>query len=182
MIAEEDIKIGAKVVFNYSGDWGEPDAVNGNEYLIVEDSENNLSPYFKANTVQLWAVKVNEDSFTLVPTDSIARPILAERKVGKCQMHMVDDGFPRALRHIAEIMTWADEAKQYKLHDWRNLPNPEVEFPAAEYRHKNDNSTQKAEGLSALERVDPESGKLHIGHKLFNALCELELILTGKIK
>lgn len=125
---------------------------------------------------------IAEEDIKIVTNESIARPILAERKVGKCQMHMVDDGFPRALRHIAEIMTWADEAKQYKLHDWRNLPNPDIEFPAAEYRHKNDNSTQKAEGLSALERVDPESGKLHIGHKLFNALCELELVLSGKIK
>lgn len=112
----------------------------------------------------------------------VYRPKLEDRKVGKVQMHMVDDGFPNALRHIAEIMTWAEKTKGYKLHDWANLPNADIEFPSAEYRHKNDNSIQKSQGLSALERVDHESGKLHVGHKIFNALCELELILRGVIK
>lgn len=115
-------------------------------------------------------------------TLGVYRPNLEDRKIGKVQMHMVDDGFPNALRHIAEIMTWAEKTKGYKLHDWANLPNADIEFPSAEYRHKNDNSIQKSQGLSALERVDHESGKLHVGHKIFNALCELELILRGVIK
>lgn len=180
MIATEDIKIGAIVRhLGHPGDWGQTCADHFALFNVTEDYDAD-GDFFTKDSVHIAAVKANTDLFELAVT--IARPILAERKVGKCQMHMVDDGFPRALRHIAEIMTWADEAKQYKLHDWRNLPNPDIEFPAAEYRHKNDNSTQKAEGLSALERVDPESGKLHIGHKLFNALCELELVLAGKIK
>lgn len=181
MIAKEDIKIGAKVVFNYEGDWGDVNAVDGNEYLIVEDSEDGYDPYFKEHTVQRCAVKVNQEQFTLI-TDSIARPILAERKVGKVPMHMVVDGFPSALREVAKVMDWAAKVKGYKLHDWRNLPDADVEFPSAGYRHMFDNSEMKAQGLPALERVDHESHLVHLAHECFNKLAELELVLAGKIK
>lgn len=181
MIAEEDIKIGAKVKFNYSGYWGEDDAIEGNEYLIVEDSEDDYDPYFKEHTVQRFAVKVNREQFTLI-TDSIARPILAERKVGKVPMHMVVDGFPLALREVAKVMDWAAKAKGYKLHDWRKLPDAEIELPSAGYRHMFDNSEMKAQGLTALERVDHESHLVHLAHECFNKLAELELVLSGKIK
>jgi len=145
---------------------------NTNEYFITSDRlKENLN---KKYGITSQGIDIN--------TLGVARPILETRKIGKDQMHMVNDGFPLALRHLAQIMTWAAEAKQYKLHDWRNLPDADIEFPSAEYRHSNDNSIQKAEGLSALERVDHESGKLHIGHKIFNALCELELVLRGDIK
>lgn len=181
MIAQEDIKIGAKVKFNYSGYWGEPNAIEGNEYLIVEDSEDDYDPYFKEHTVQRFAVKVNREQFTLI-TDSIARPVLAERKVGKVPMHMVVDGFPSALREVAKVMDWAAKVKGYKLHDWRNLPDADVEFPSAGYRHMFDNSEMKAQGLPALERVDHESHLVHLAHECFNKLAELELVLAGKIK
>lgn len=111
----------------------------------------------------------------------VYRPNLEERKVGKVGMHMVIDGFPRALREVAKVMTWAADAKGYKLHDWRNLPEAETAFPAAEYRHQNDNSIMKAEGTPAIERTDHESDLLHAAHKIFNGLAELELILEGKI-
>lgn len=163
---------------------------NTNEYLITSDrlKENPNKKYAVAGDVN---VTITSQGDEVNPSDigkfvsealGVARPILETRKIGKDQMHMVNDGFPLALRHLAQIMTWAAEAKQYKLHDWRNLPDADIEFPSAEYRHANDNSIQKAEGLSALERVDHESGKLHIGHKIFNALCELELVLRGDIK
>jgi hypothetical protein len=112
----------------------------------------------------------------------VYRPNLEDRKVGKIQMHMVDDGFPRALRAVAEVMTWAADAKGYKLHDWRNLPNADVALPSAAYRHRNDNSVQKAEGFVATARTDHESKLLHKAHEAFNTLAELELILTGVIK
>lgn len=112
----------------------------------------------------------------------VYRPNLEERKVGKVGMHMVVDGFPRALREVAKVMTWAAEVKGYKLHDWRNLPNADVELPAAEYRHQNDSCIQKAEGVPAIERTDHESKLLHAAHKVFNGLAELELILAGVIK
>jgi hypothetical protein len=112
----------------------------------------------------------------------VYRPNLEDRKVGKVGMHMVIDGFPRALREVAKVMTWAADAKGYKLHDWRNLPNADVAFPSAEYRHQNDNSIMKSEGTPAIERTDHESNLLHAAHKIFNGLAELELILTGVIK
>lgn len=112
----------------------------------------------------------------------IHRPALEDRKVGKVGMHMVIDGFPHALREVARVMTWAEQVKGYKLNDWVNLPNAEVEFPAAEYRHQNDNSIMKSEGTPAIERTDHESNLLHAAHKVFNSLAELELILQGKIK
>lgn len=115
-------------------------------------------------------------------TLGVHRPALEDRKVGKVGMHMVIDGFPRALREVARVMTWAESEKGYKLHDWVNLPNAEVEFPAAEYRHQNDNSIMKSEGTPAIERTDHESNLLHAAHKVFNSLAELELILQGKIK
>lgn len=147
---------------------------NGVYVSVTVNSDDALT-----DAQQNYAQRVAEN---LSESLGVARPILETRKIGKDQMHMVNDGFPLALRHLAQIMTWAEQEKQYKLHDWRNLPNADVEFPSAEYRHANDNSIQKAEGLSALERVDHESGKLHIGHKIFNALCELELVLRGDIK
>ena len=112
----------------------------------------------------------------------VYRPNLEDRKIGKVGMHMVDDGFPNALREVAKVMDWAAEVKGYKLHDWKNLPNAEIAFPSAGYRHRNDNSIQKALGLSASERVDHESALLHKAHEAFNVLAELELILTGVIK
>lgn len=112
----------------------------------------------------------------------VYRPNLEDRKVGKVGMHMVIDGFPRALREVAKVMTWAADAKGYKLHDWRNLPDADTAFPAAEYRHQNDSCIMKAEGTPAIERTDHESNLLHAAHKVFNGLAELELILAGVIK
>jgi hypothetical protein len=112
----------------------------------------------------------------------VYRPNLEDRKVGKVQMHMVDDGFPNAIREVAKVMTWAADAKGYKLHDWKNLPEADVAFPSAGYRHRNDNSIQKAQGVVAIDRTDHESDLLHKAHEAFNVLAELELILTGVIK
>lgn len=112
----------------------------------------------------------------------VYRPNLEDRKVGKVQMHMVDDGFPNALREVAKVMTWAADAKGYKLHDWKNLPNAGEAFPSAGYRHRNDSSIQKAQGVRPVDRTDHESSLLHKAHEAFNILAELELILTGVIK
>lgn len=112
----------------------------------------------------------------------VYRPELETRKVGKVPMHMVIDGFPRALREVAKVMGWAADVKGYKLHDWKNLPDADIEFPSAGNRHMIDNSIMKSEGTSAIERVDHESNLVHLAHEVFNKLAELELILTGKIK
>lgn len=112
----------------------------------------------------------------------VYRPNLEDRKKQKIPMHMVDDGFPNALQAIAEVMGWARDVKGYKLHDWKNLPNADTDFPSAAARHRQENSKQKALGWNAKQRTDHESNLLHKAHEAFNVLAELELIVTGVIK
>lgn len=154
--------------------------------LIQKDSEGNITVHDKNGHMRVRMGALNdpepierkqEDPSPL----GVYRPNLEDRKVGKVPMHMVIDGFPRALSHVAEIMDWAARVKGYKLHDWRNLPDADVAFPSAGYRHMTDNSRMKSDGLKALDRTDHESHKLHIGHQIFNLLAELELVLNGKI-
>ena len=188
MIAEEDIKVGAKVKFTYDDDWGETYAIDGKEYYIAEDCGCD-DHYFTKHTVDLFAVQVNMDCFTLVvdspeeitplpwprdESDSIARPILEERKVGKVPIELVDTGFPNALWELAKVLGWAAENKGYKPNDWKQLPDAKTAFQAAASRHR----------MKPLlgEEFDPESGLHHKVHELFNVIAELELILTGKIK
>lgn len=162
-------------------DWPE-DFEKVEDKYFAEISSNQVEGGWKLNkngTVELNNTVVVDGSNVGL---GVYRPNLVDRKVGKVAMHMVDDGFPNALREVAKVMTWAADAKGYKLHDWRNLPNAGEAFPAAGYRHRNDNSVQKALGLSPAERVDHESALLHKAHEAFNVLAELELILTGVIK
>ena len=202
MIAEEDIKVGVKVKFTYDGDWGEPYAVDGNEYWIVEDSGCEDDNFFTKHTVQLFAVQVNQEYFTLVANEqpeevelplrktvydipdtiaphgidppTIARPVLSERKVGKVPIELVDTGFPHSLWELAKVLGWAAENKGYKPNDWKLLPDAKSAFQAAASRHR----------MKPLlgEEFDTESGLHHKVHEAFNVLAELELILTGKIK
>lgn len=181
MIAEEDIKIGAKVKFNCEEDWGETYAIDGNEYLIVADSDNR-DAFFTKDTVQIFAVKLNLELFTLAAgvelplrktVHDIARPILAERKVGKVPIELVDTGFPHSLWELAKVLGWAADNKGYKPNDWKCLPDAKIAFQAAASRHR----------MKPLlgEEFDPESGLHHKVHEAFNVLAELELLLSGKL-
>lgn len=111
----------------------------------------------------------------------IARPILTERKIGKIQIDLFDQGFPNAVMKIAEVMTWAAENKGYKPHDWKNLPDPERAFQGAASRHNLKHNIMRGAGFSADTCVDEESFLVHKAHQAFNVLAELELILTGRI-
>lgn len=113
--------------------------------------------------------------------ESIARPILEERKVGKLQVHLLDQGFPNALLEVARVMTWAAENKGYKPHDWKNLPDAENAFEGAASRHRMTHNVQRQGGLPLEKCVDHESLIVHKAHEAFNVLAELELILTGKL-
>lgn len=131
---------------------------------------------------QGYAFTEDELELLNVSRNSIARPILTERKVGKVQMDLFDSGFPNAITEVAKVMTWAAENKGYKPHDWKGLPNAETEFSAAASRHRVKGFIQKAEGVAAIDRTDEESNIVHLAHTAFNILAELELVLTGKIK
>lgn len=123
-----------------------------------------------------------QDDITPKDIQGIAKPILEERKIGKIEMDLFDSGFPNAILEVAKVMTWAGQNKGYKPHDWTNLPNAEVEFSAAASRHKMKSLIQKVGGIVAQERVDEESGIVHLAHEAFNVLAQLELVLRGKIK
>lgn len=111
----------------------------------------------------------------------VFRPELGTRKIGKIRVELVDEGFPLALREVANVMTWAQTAKGYKDHDWQNLPNAEVALAAAASRHRTDHIKQRVvDGLDIDECVDVESGLLHKAHEAFGVLAQLELMLRGK--
>ncbi|UAV84598.1 hypothetical protein PHB09_103 [Pseudomonas phage PHB09] len=127
----------------------------------------------------IW--RLAEDKPTL-PSLGVYRPELETRKVGKVRVELLDDGFPLALREIAKVMTWAQDAKGYKDHDWQNLPNAEVALAAAASRHRTDHIKQRVvEGLPIEQCVDTESNLLHKAHEAFGVLAQLELMLRGDI-
>jgi len=114
-------------------------------------------------------------------TLGVFRPELETRKVGKIRVELVDDGFPLALREVANVMTWAQTAKGYKDHDWQNLPNAEEALAAAASRHRTDHIKQRVvDGFDISQCVDHESGLLHKAHEAFGVLAQLELMLRGK--
>lgn len=109
------------------------------------------------------------------------RPELETRKLGKIRVELVDHGFPLALRAVAKVMTWAQDAKGYKDHDWQNLPNAEVALAAAASRHRTDHIKQRVvDRLDINQCVDVESNLLHKAHEAFGVLAQLELMLRGK--
>ena len=111
----------------------------------------------------------------------VFRPDLETRKVGKVRVELVDEGFPLALREVAQVMTWAQTAKGYKDHDWQNLPDAEVALAAAASRHRTDHIKQRVvDGFDIVDCVDGESGLLHKAHEAFGVLAQLELMLRGK--
>lgn len=172
MIAEEDIKIGAIVRhLGHPGDWGQTCADHFALFNVTEDYDDD-GDFFTKDSVHIAAVKANTDLFE--PVVTIARPVLAERKVGKVAIELVDTGFPHSLWELAKVLGWAAEHKGYKMNDWKNMPDAKIAFQAAASRHR----------MKPLlgEEFDPESGLHHKVHELFNVAAELELILTGKIK
>ncbi|UAW53592.1 hypothetical protein QGX15_gp103 [Pseudomonas phage psageK4e] len=111
----------------------------------------------------------------------VFRPQLETRKIGKIRVELVDEGFPLALREVAQVMTWAQTAKGYKDHDWQNLPDAEVALAAAASRHRTDHIKQRVvDRLDIDQCVDVESGLLHKAHEAFGVLAQLELMLRGK--
>jgi len=159
------------------------DTTVGKVYIVGgKDVEGDLWFLDDKGCQNFGLVNWEDYCFVVVNTETIAKPILEERKVGKVKMHLVDEGFPNAMMELGKMMGWAEEHKGYKPNDFKNLPNAEVEFSAAATRHRLKGFIQKAEGVPAIERVDEESGISHLCHAAFNILAELELVLMGKIK
>lgn len=145
--------------------------VRDDQDVAADGDIKMLQPYGKV---------ISDAQLVATPKLGVYRPELESRKVGKVRVELVDDGFPLALRAIAQVMTWAQTAKGYKDHDWQNLPDAEIALAAAASRHRTDHIKQRVvEGLPISECVDHESELLHKAHEAFGVLAQLELMLRG---
>jgi hypothetical protein len=148
------------------------------DFKLVEPSETKQTDGGKEEIMQIVRdsvlTKERAKELGVLKPDWIFRPNLKERKVGKVRMELVDKGFPNTLWALAELLTWAQQAKGYKDHDWANIPNALSELPAAASRHR----VRHNKG----ELYDDESGKLHKLHELFGVMAECELLLKGECK
>ena len=181
----KEFEVGDKVII-HKDNWLKSITYPPSAYGIKFDSEYRVEKiYDKEELIYIDGVeRVFHKSF-FIPVNmesNIAKPALEERKIGKVKMQLFDEGFPNAVMEIAKVMSWAEQNKSYKPNDFKNLPNADVEFSAAASRHKLKGLIQKDAGLPPLERVDEESGIVHLAHVAFNILAELELVLTGRIK
>lgn len=158
-----------------------PSFADDKQSVAFKVAGQDYSDYFKEGEIGVVEVSSREQFDR--PTEELGmyRPELGTRKVGKIRVELVDHGFPRALREVAKVMTWAQTAKGYKDHDWQNLPNAEVALEAAASRHRTDHIEQRVVEGYLIERcVDHESGLLHKAHEAFGVLAQLELMLRGE--
>lgn len=169
-------------------------------------SDNNRTEHHIANFLDLVNAGILNDIKALeeVPLDAdeavaqdatavpgalgVFRPVLEDRKVGKVRIELVDFGFTNALWEVAKVMTWAQDVKGYKDHDWKNLPGAKDAFAAAASRHRmkhimavTGGQKLNEDGFTDEGYTDEESKFFHKAHEAFNILCELELMVTGKI-
>jgi hypothetical protein len=92
----------------------------------------------------------------------------AKLDAGKEEYDMVLYSFPRALAQVDRIGKFG--AKKYTKGGFLTVPNGEVRYFNAEIRH----AIKQLRG----EETDPDSHELHLAHKAWNALAELELYLN----
>lgn len=94
----------------------------------------------------------------------------AKLDAGKAEYDMVLFSFPDALAHVDRIGKFG--ARKYTKGGFLDVPNGQARYFNAEIRH----AIKKLRG----ERNDPDSEELHLAHKAWNALAELQLFLEGK--
>lgn len=152
---------------------------------VVAGFDDDEDPYFfdddGTRNFALGDDSIKDYGVVWIEND-IAKPILEERKKDKIRMELVDQGFPNALLELAKVMTWANENKGYKDHDWKSIPNAENAFKGAAARHRVKFDAQRSFGNEMLDCTDEESGIIHLAHELFNTMALLELALVGKVK
>lgn len=94
----------------------------------------------------------------------------AKLDAGKYEYDMVMYSFPDALAHVDRIGKFG--ARKYTKGGFLEVPNGQARYFNAEMRH----SMKRLRG----EDIDPDSNELHLAHKAWNALAELQLFLEGK--
>ncbi len=106
------------------------------------------------------------------PTGKSAHEPGAKLDQGKNQLGLVFNGFPRALDAVGRVATYG--AIKYSPNGWLQVPNGEVRYTDAMYRHL----LKEAMG----ESRDKSTQLLHAAHATWNALARLELILRRSMK
>lgn len=96
----------------------------------------------------------------------------AKADAGKSEYDMALFSFPNALAHVDRVGKFG--VKKYTKGGFLSVPNGEARYNNAGIRHN-------IKHLSG-EAVDEDSGELHLAHKAWNALAELELYLRAKKK
>ena len=86
---------------------------------------------------------------------------------GKNRMGLMCENFSRALWAVGEVSTFG--ASKYSENSWQNLSNPKSRYMDALCRHL----FQHLQG----EKIDDESGLLHLQHCAWNILALLEFEL-----
>lgn len=89
---------------------------------------------------------------------------------GKNRMGLMCENFSRALWEVAKVSTFG--ANKYGANNWQNLSNPKERYMDALCRHL----FQHLQG----DKVDNESGLLHLSHCAWNILALLEFELKEK--
>lgn len=89
----------------------------------------------------------------------------AKLDAGKNQVWLMLESFPHALEHVAKVSTYG--ANKYSRLGWVHVPDGELRYFDALGRHL----LEYAKG----NKVDPESGLLHLAHASWNVLAVLEL-------
>lgn len=145
---------------------------NGKNQIYAKALNGSSSVWFEEDDLILANKAAVQEEFST----------LDKRKNGKIRMELVDQGFPLALMELGRVMTWANENKGYKDHDWKQLPDAENGFKGAAARHRVKFDSQRASGFEMIDCVDEESGIIHLAHEAFNVLALLELALAGRVK
>lgn len=91
----------------------------------------------------------------------------AKVDAGKAEFDMVLFSFSNALAYVDRIGKFG--ARKYTKGGFLSVPNGQQRYFNAEMRH----AIKHQQG----ELLDPDSGELHLAHKAWNALAELELFL-----
>lgn len=99
------------------------------------------------------------------PTGRSANQPGAKLDAGKIYAGILDD-FALALMAVAEVGTFG--ANKYTRGGWQSVPNGDVRYRDAMWRHLL---------KERHEEFDADSGLRHVAHRAWNALAELELRL-----
>lgn len=108
-------------------------------------------------------VKESMDTFRVIPEGK-------KYDEGKNRMGLVLQGFSNALWEVGRVGTFG--ANKYSPNSWQNLTNGKERYLDALCRHL----FKHLQG----EKVDDESGLLHLSHLAWNSLCLLEFELKEK--